>query len=421
MAERKAVTKQMAKRYARARKGEKGRMLDELCELTGWTRRHAQRALHREMEPTTPAPARVSRPRIYGPEVVDALRIVWATLNGPTGKRLAPFMAEIVSVLERCGELELEAEVRAKLLCISAATIDRVLAPERQRLQVRGRAGTKPGSILRRQIPIRTFADWDEGRPGFFEIDLVAHDGGDPRGEFCQTLDMTCVATGWTEARAVRNKAQRWVHEAMVGVAAHLPFPLLGLDCDNGAEFINAHLFAWCAANDVTFTRSRPYRKNDNCFVEQKNWPVVRQQVGYARYDTPQELTLLNDLYGHLGPYVNFFQPQMRLVHKTRDGAKVIKRYDTARTPYQRALASPDVDASAKRALTATYRELNPAELKRRIGACQDRLLAFNRSKPEREKEVGLPPDHPFRMTMSWRQRSRTFSMSQPTDPSRTS
>jgi hypothetical protein len=168
------------------------------------------------------------------------------------------------------------------------------------------------------------------------------------------------VATGWTEARAVRNKAQRWVHEAMVGVAAHLPFPLLGLDCDNGAEFINAHLFAWCAANDVTFTRSRPYRKNDNCFVEQKNWPVVRQQVGYARYDTPRELTLLNDLYGHLGPYVNFFQPQMRLVHKTRDGAKVIKRYDTARTPYRRALASPDVDASAKEALTATYRELNP-------------------------------------------------------------
>ena len=155
--------------------------------------------------------------------------------------------------------------------------------------------------------------------------------------------------------------------------------------------------------------------------MEQKNWPIVRQQVGYGRYDTARELALLNELYGHLGPYMNFFQPQMKLVHKTRDGAKVIKRYDTAATPYQRVIASPHVDASAKRALTATYLKLNPAELKRKIGACQDRLLVLRRSKPERGKEVGVPPDHPFRMTVSWRQRSRTFLMSQPVEPSRTS
>jgi hypothetical protein len=420
MTERKAVTKQMAKRYAKASKGEKGRMLDELCGLTGWTRRHARRALTGETQPARTEPNR-PRPRTYGTEVVDALRMVWATLNGPTGKRLAPFMSEIVPALERAGELELDPQVRAKLLQVSAATIDRLLAPERRRLKVKGRSGTKPGSILRHQIPIRTFAEWDEVRPGFCEIDLVAHDGGDPRGEYCQTLDMTCVASGWTVAKAVRNKAQRWVHEALLDIASQLPFELLGLDSDNGAEFINAQLLSWCTEHAITFTRSRPYRKNDNCFVEQKNWPVVRQQVGYARYDTAQELAALNELYGHLSYYVNFFQPQMKLVSKAREGAKVKKRYDTARTPYQRLLGSAEIPEEAKDRLRATFLELNPAALKRKISACQDRLLELNRTKPERRKEVGTPPDHPFRMTVSWRERSRTFPMSQPVGASRTS
>ena len=420
MTQRKAVTKQMTKRYAKAPKAEKSRMLDELCELTGWTRRHARRALYQQLQPAGEL-ARAPRPRTYGVEVIEPLKFIWGTLNGPTGKRLAPFMDEIVAALERAGELQLEAEVRRKLLGISAATIDRVLAPERARLQMHGRSGTKPGSILRRQIPIRTFADWDEARPGFLEVDLVAHDGGTGRGEFCQTLDMTCVATGWTEARAVRNKAQRWVHEALVDVASHLPFPLLGIDSDNGSEFINFHLFNWCTENDVTFTRSRPYRKNDNCFVEQKNWPMVRQQVGYARYDCAGELKVLNELYGYLGPYMNFFGPQMKLVQKSRDGAKVTKRYDTAKTPYQRVMASPHMEDSVKRELTQTYLELNPAELKRQIARCQDRLLAINRAKPSQGKEVGPPLDHPFRETVSWRQRSRTFLMSQPVGSSRTS
>src|SRR6266540_3445138 len=246
-----------------------------------------------------------------GQDVIQALRVVWATMNGPAGKRLAPFMAEIVEALERHGELPMEPGVRTKLLAMSSATIDRALAPERRRLRVKGRSGTKPGSILKRQIPIRTFAEWDEGRPGFCEVDLVAHDGGSPYGEFCQTLDLTCVATGWTEPRALRNKAQRWVNEAIDDIAAELPFPLLGLDSDNGAEFINMQLYGYCEERGITFTRSRPYRKNDNCYVEQKNWPVVRQQVGYARYDTPAELRALRDLYRILRLFVNYFQPQM--------------------------------------------------------------------------------------------------------------
>ncbi len=420
MAERRAVTKQMAARYERAAKSEKGRMLDELCKLTGWTRRHARRALAQAMVGKARA-ARKPRPRTYGPEIFDPLRFVWATLGGPAGKRLAPFMAEAVEALERHGELELSPGIRAKLLAVSASTIDRMLAPERVRLKVKGRSGTKPGSILRRQIPIRTFAEWDDGRPGFCEVDLVAHDGGDPSGHFCHTLDLVCVATGWTEMRALLTKAQRWVHEALVDIEAGLPFPLLGLDSDNGSEFINTELFGWCEQKEITFTRSRPYRKNDNCFVEQKNWPVVRQSVGYARYDTPAELEVLSELYGHLRLWVNFFQPQMKLVSKTRRGAVVSKRFDVARTPYRRVLDSSHVGEQAKAELTATYLELNPAELKRQIGRCQDRLLELARTKPERGREVTPPPDHPFRETFSWRQRSRTSLVRQPEIASRTS
>jgi hypothetical protein len=330
-------------------------------------------------------------------------------------------MAEIVEALCRCGELEVDPAVRAKLLAVSAATIDRMLAPERRRLQVKGRSGTKPGSILKRQIPIRTFADWDEGVPGFCEVDLVAHDGGNPGGDFCQTLDLTCINTGWTEMRAVRNKAQMWVFEALVDIRSTLPFPLLGLDSDNGSEFINDQLYRYCVQEEITFTRSRPYRKNDNCFVEQKNWPTVRQQVGYARYDTPEELACLEELYRHLRLYVNFFQPQMKLVSKTRQGARVTKRYDPARTPYRRVLASPAVPQEAKDALTQTYLSLNPAELKRAIAALQHRLMALGKTKAIARKEVNPSPDHPFRETFSPRERSRTFLVRQPVSASRTS
>lgn len=420
MAERRAVTKQMARRYAKASKKDKGRMLDELCALTGWTRRHAVRALAQALD-AAPRPERAPRPRRYGPEVLEPLRLVWATLNGPAGKRLAPFMSEIVAALERCGELRLDPEVRAKLLSVSAATIDRMLAPERTRLRVKGRQGTKPGSILKRQIPIRTFAEWDEARPGFCEIDLVAHDGGDTFGEYCQTLDLTCVATGWTECRAVPNKAQRWCFEALLDIEAALPFPLLGLDSDNGSEFINDQLFRYCTERGITFTRSRPYRKNDNCFVEQKNWPVVRQNVGYARYDTPAEFAVLNELYGHLRLYVNFFQPQMKLVSKTRHGARVAKKFDAARTPYQRLLASSDVDEPAKAALTRTYLQLNPAELKRRIAACQARLTEIHRTKPDRTKEVRRPGHSSAGRKFSWPEISRTSLVRQPEKASRTS
>lgn len=394
LAERKAVTKQVVARYLSASKKQKGQILDELCALTGWSRDHARKALRRAPLHAG-ARERPTRPRTYGEDVLGPLRLIWATLDAPSGKRLAPFMAEAVQAMERAGELRVDPAVRDKLLRVSAATIDRLLAPDRGRLQIRGRSGTKPGSLLRRQIPIRTFAEWDEARPGFLEIDLVGHDGGEPRGEFCQTLTLTDVATGWTEVRPLRNKAQRWVHEAMVEVAAVLPFPLLGVDSDNGSEFINNNLFSWCAEHQVTFTRSRPWRKNDSCFVEQKNWAVVRRAVGYLRYDTPEELELLAELYGVLVPYVNFFQPQMKLLEKTRSGAKVRRRYDRARTPYRRALGSPFVSPESKQALTGLYEQLNPVALKRDISRMQVELLRLARRRKPRPHPTTR--EHPWR------------------------
>ncbi|MGH2747021.1 MAG: integrase [Actinomycetota bacterium] len=410
MSERRAVTKVIATRYARASKTEKGAILDELCALTGWTRRHARRAIARADQPRAPIKP---RPVIYDAAVVDALRKVWIVLGGPCGKRLAPFLSEIVSVLERHGELYLDPGVKDKLIVISPATIDRVLAPDRKRLQVKGRSGTKPGSLLKAQIPIRTFAEWDESGPGFCEIDLVAHDGGNPQGEFCQTLNVTDVATGWTEMQAVKNKAQRWVFEALVGIESCLPFPLLGIDSDNGSEFINDHLFRYCSENEITFTRTRPYRKNDNCFVEQKNWTVVRQSVGYGRFEGEAALELLNELYGWLRLWVNFFSPQQKLVSKTRRGARVTRRYDEARTPLQRLLATDLVSEAVKADLRAQYLKTNLVMLARRIGRLQTRLLKMARP-GEGAAPGARSVGHPWTA-------SRTSSVRQRTDLKRTS
>jgi hypothetical protein len=395
MDQRRAVSGQMAKRYAKATKGAKASMLGELRALTGWSRRHARRMMARGGAPSEPRRPRTTV-RIYDERVVVALRKVWALMGGPCGKRLAPAMGEFVEALQRHGELSLPGEVKNKLCTMSPATIDRVLAPERKRLQVKGRHGTKPGTLLRNQIPIRTFAEWDDARPGFCEIDLVSHDGGNAVGEFAQTLNLTDVCSGWTQMRGAQNKSQRHVHPALEHIASQLPVPILGIDSDNGSEFINDHLFVWCGEKGITFTRSRAYRKNDNCFVEQKNWTHVRQQVGYARYDTPAELACLNELYAVFGLWVNFFSPQMKLVSKTRHGARVSRHYDTAATPYRRLLGSDQVSAKVKRSLRETYAGLNPAALSREIGRLQKKLLKLTSSK--RSKEVKLsPPDHPWR------------------------
>ena len=215
----------------------------------------------------------------------------------------------------------------------------------------------------------------------------MAHCGDTTRGEYCNTLDATDIATGWTETRAVRNKAQVHVFAALQDIVAHLPFPLLGIDSDNGSEFINDQLLRYCTEHDVTFTRSRAYRKNDGCHVEQKNWSVVRQNVGYARFDTPEELAVLREIHTLVRLHTNFFMPSAKLVSKTRDGSKVTKRYDKPPTPYRRVLAHDDVEEKAKNALTAQFTTLNPADLRRRIGKLQDEIYKLNARKNPRWKE----------------------------------
>ena len=396
MATRKQITKEMARRYARARKGERGRMLDELCALTGYNRGYAARLLR--SGGGAPTARSRQRPRTYGAETREPLRKLWATAGGICGKRLAPFLPELVAALERHGELELSEEQRAKLCAISAASVDRLLAAERRRLTLRGRATTRPGSLLRNQIPVRTFAEWDQGRAGFVEVDLVAHDGGVARGEFAYSLDLTDVASGWTEVRAVRNRAQRWTFEALTAIAARLPFPLLGLDSDNGGEFINAQLVRYCTEHEISFTRSRPYRKNDNCYVEQKNWTVVRRTVGWARFDTEAELATLNRLYDSLRLYVNYFQPQVKLTAKERCGSRLRKRYDTATTPYRRG-CSPW--ARSPMTWRGVSRRSTVARTRWRCGARSPDCSAASSSSPHSRKRPGerrcrpaLPLEH---------------------------
>jgi hypothetical protein len=259
---------------------------------------------------------------------------------------------------------------------MSAATIDRLLRPERQKYQLKGRCHTRPGTLLKHQIPMRTFSDWDEQQPGFLEFDLVGHDGGVIDSQHAFTLNAVDIASGWNCSTALKNKAQVWTLQGVEKIRAKLPFQLLGIDSDNGSEFINQALYDFCQQHKITFTRSRPYRKNDSCFVEQKNYSVVRRAVGYQRYDTDEQLDLLNQLYEVLDLYTNFFQPSMKLQSKERHGARVTKKYDQARTPYQRLLDSSFITEETKRQLRARYRLLNPAQLKRQIERLQRKLLA---------------------------------------------
>lgn len=385
MKARQELTAATAGQYQRSRKKDKTVILDQFIAATGYSRcqaryllrNHGRRVVFNERTVMVgDVRTRGSRKRAhtYDEKVLKPLLQIWRIFDYICGKRLVAILGEMAELLVRQGELKCDAETLGKLKRMSAATIDRMLRPERRKHTLRGRSQTKPGSLLKHQIPIRTFADWDDVRPGFVEIDLVGHEGGMAAGDFCQTLDLTDIATTWTETRAVPNKAQVNVFAALKILRKNLPFPLLGIDSDSGAEFINQELLRYCQKEKITFTRSRPNRKNDNCYIEQKNYSIVRRAVGYARYDTPEQLALLNELYRHYRLYTNFFLPTMKLLSKERVGSKITKRYDTPQTPYRRVLASTDVSKEDKQRLEDQFPRLNPAALKRKIDRLQRQL-----------------------------------------------
>jgi len=353
---------------------EKKRNLDEFTEVTGYHRRSAIRLLTTKPKPHNHTKHRRGRRRQYGEEVTGGLRVAWEATDRICSKRLKPFLPELIDILQDRGELTVTPQVAQKIGQLSESTIDRLLRPFRHLGMRRPFSTTKPGSLLKAAIPIRTFGEWDEERPGFLEVDLVAHCGESTEGFYLNTLSTVDVFTGWVECQGVWGKGQDRVGGAVHHIAQRLPFPLVGLDSDNGGEFINYHLYEYCQRNKITFTRSRPYKKNDNAHVEQKNWSVVRRLIGYDRYTSRPALEQLNRIHGLVRVYANFFQPVMQLKHKTRNGAKVHKEYDVAKTPYQRVLDAGVLEPQQRLALERQYQTLNPVKLRAQIDQALDHL-----------------------------------------------
>jgi len=375
-------------RYFGASRKEKGKILDEFTKVTGCHRKAAIRMIRRGNQ--SRRSSKRGRPRQYGTAVVGALRVAWEATDRLCSKRLHPFLPELIAVLRRHGDSTLTAEIEAQLCQISPATIDRLLHPYRQLGGRHPFTTTKPGSLLKSSIPIRTFTDWLEDCPGYLEVDLVSHCGESTEGFYLTTLSTVDVASGWTECIGVWGKGQQRVGSAIHQIRQRLPFPLLGLDSDNGSEFINQHLYSYCRREGITFTRSRPYKKNDSCHVEQKNWSVVRRLVGYDRYNSKAALEALNRVYNLTRLYVNFFQPVMKLVHKTRHGAKVHKVYDTAQTPYQRLLKAGVLTEAKQQELAATYHRLNPVTLLRQINENLERLWTVGKYTTHQQRQVKI-------------------------------
>ncbi len=347
-------------------------MLDEFTTVTGLHRKAAIRLLSRVDRFT--GGQRRGRKRKYGSEVAESLKGIWEASDRLCSKRLKPFIPEMVKVLRQHGEQRINASLEAQLCHISPSTIDRLLRPHRKTGGRKTLSTTRPGSLLKSCIPIRTFADWQENRPGFMETDLVAHCGDRAEGFYLNTLCAVDVASGWTECLPVWGKWQEKVRQSVHHMRQRLPFPLLGIDSDNGSEFINQYFYNYCRDEKITFTRSRSYKKNDSCHVEQKNGSVVRHFVGYDRYASKAAFEYLGRVYNLVRLYNNFFQPTMKLVSKTRHGAKVHKVYDTAQTPYQRLVQSGVLTEAKQAELAATYRGLNPVFLLEHINGNLEKL-----------------------------------------------
>jgi len=356
-------------RYKHAPRSEKGLILDEFCATLGYHRKHAIRLLRKYKRFTRPKPKKRGPKPIYrGEALLKPLKKIWLAANLPCSKRLKAIVPLWLPGYQALMGA-LPSEIHNNLLHISASTIERLLKPTRIRYTRHGRCTTKPGTLLRNQIPIAT-RQWDQTRPGFIEADTVAHCGTSMAGQFAYTIDCVDIATGWTEQRAVWGRGETAVVQQIQHIEQFLPFPLLGFDCDNGSEFLNHHLLRHFQNRKypIRFTRSRAYRKDDNAHIEQKNWTHVRQWIGYERLDDPNVVALLNDLYtNEWRLYHNFFCPSVKLTAKERIGSKTVRRHDDPKTPYQRIEQSPHVSDASKEFLKNQLHVLNPFLLRNAI------------------------------------------------------
>ncbi len=364
-------------RYRQADRKLKQVILNEFCANTGYHRKYAIRLLNGP-PPGGAKPGGVrrrSRSPSYGAAVVSVLQAVWEAAGYPWSVRLKALLPLWMPWAKK--RYRLSAEAERQLLAISARQIDRRLQARKQRRKRRHYGGTRPGVLLKHQIPVKTDA-WDVRVPGFTEVDLVSHSGNRASGEFAYSLNLTDLHTTWTETRAVLGKGETAVLEAFQDIQAALPFRLLGIDSDNGSEFINRHLARWCWKRDIQFTRSRPYKKDDNAHIEQKNWTHVRKLLAWDRYDTPQAVDAINDLYrNELRLWMNLFQPSVKLLRKTRVGSRLRRKYSPAQTPLDRALASEVVDPQRAAELRALRQRLDPFELARAIDHKLERIYAL--------------------------------------------
>jgi hypothetical protein len=363
-------------RYRQATRAEKGRLLDEVVAVAGIHRKAAIRLLRRApRRRASPGPG--GRPRAYGPPVAAAAEVLWQASGRIGAHRLHPFVPELLDRLLRCGELTLAPATDKLVRQASRPTLARLLGPARAQYPPRGPVLTRPGPLLKHEIPIRTFTEWDDARPGFLEVDLVGHCGPTTEGFYLCTLCAVDIATAWVELQPVWGKGRDHVGGAVDRIRRRLPMPLVGLDSDNGGEFINRWLLDYCRRHGITFTRSRAWKKNDSAHVEQKNGAVVRQLIGYDRFTSRAAYAHLWRIYRLARLHINFFQPVEKLVTKTRDGARVHRVYDRAQTPYQRLCAAEVLSADARRALETLYQSLNPLQLRRALEHELDGLWAL--------------------------------------------
>lgn len=370
---RQEVFKTARLRYCESSRREKSILLDELVLLTGLHRKHAIVLLGIPQDGLKGA-IRRSRKKLYSDEARKALVSLWEYSNRLCSKRLAPYMKTFCEAIEKHGHLELTAAVRTEVLTMSPATIDRYLAPLRDAEHQQKRRAKHRAPEIRKQIPIKTFTEWENTSPGHCEIDLVAHCGTSMGGVFLYSFVLTDIATGWTESLPIGTRDQETIIAALDRVRLQFPFPILSLDSDNGSEFINSSLIAYCKKHSLIFTRSRPYKKNDQCYIEQKNGQIVRRNVGYDRLEGPQAFDSLNELYKVLRLYTNCFQPSQKLLEKSRNGAKTTRKYDSAQTPYQRVMSSTSITEAVKSELKALYERLDPVSLLQALQGCQDKL-----------------------------------------------